>query len=268
MIQTEQKQTVYTMLKKCSAYFSDGTDAAFAEETPAFPDISYISDIRKVAVENASVANNSIENGVKNIVTIESIAAEVKNCTACPLCSTRKNAVPGIGPQNPLVLVVGEAPGEQEDLRGEPFVGAAGQLLDKMLLAISLSRTANCFIANTIKCRPPNNRDPLPQEENACAHFLENQIAILHPSAILAVGRIAAQKLLNTTDGINRLRGKFFDYSGIPFMATFHPSAVLRDTRPEQQTKKDVWRDLQIFRERLRQIAPDYETAFTGGSQK
>ncbi|GMO64556.1 MAG: uracil-DNA glycosylase [Treponemataceae bacterium] len=267
MIQNEQKQAVYTMLKKCSAYFSGGTVAAFSEETPTFPDISYISDIREVAIANDGT-KDSIEADVKNVVTIESIAAEVKNCTACQLCSTRKNAVPGIGPKNPLVLVVGEAPGEQEDLRGEPFVGESGQLLDKMLLAISLSRTANCFIANTIKCRPPNNRDPLPQEENACAHFLENQIAILHPSAILAVGRIAAQKLLNTTDGINRLRGNFFDYSGIPFMATFHPSAVLRDTRPEQQTKKDVWRDLQIFRERLRQIAPDYETAFADGSQK
>jgi len=157
-------------------------------------------------------------------------------------------------------MVIGEAPGADEDAKGEPFVGKAGQLLDKMLLSIGLSRFSNCFIANTIKCRPPQNRDPLPEEDAACSHFLQAQIDLLRPAAILAVGRVAAQHLLKTTDGINRLRGQFFDYQGIPLMPTFHPSALLRD----ESLKRPAWEDLKKFRGRLLELNPAYEAVSDG----
>ncbi len=148
------------------------------------------------------------------------------------------------------MLVIGEGPGADEDAKGEPFVGKAGQLLDKMLAAINLSRHTNCFIANIVKCRPPNNRDPMPDEADACRSFLDAQIGILKPKLILAVGRIAAQNLLNTTTGINKLRGQFFEYRGIPLLPTYHPSALLRN----EDLKRPAWEDLKKFRTRLEEI--------------
>jgi DNA polymerase len=152
-------------------------------------------------------------------------------------------------------MVIGEAPGRDEDAQGLPFVGKAGQLLDQMLEAISLSRKSNCFIANTIKCRPPENRDPTPEEQEACFPYLARQIKALKPAAILVVGRIAVQRLLGTTEGITRIHGRFFSYEGIPLLPTFHPSYLLRD--PTQ--KKPAWEDLKTFRNRLRELCPDYE---------
>ncbi len=153
------------------------------------------------------------------------------------------------------MLVIGEGPGADEDAQGKPFVGRAGKLLDKMLAAIHLSRDTNCFIGNIVKCRPPQNRDPLPEETAACGSFLEAQIQLLRPHLILAVGRIAAQYLLDTTDGIGRLRGRFFDYGGIPLMPTYHPSALLRN----EQLKRPAWEDLKTFRSRLLELAPGYD---------
>jgi DNA polymerase len=173
-------------------------------------------------------------------------------------------------------LVVGEGPGADEDAKGEPFVGKAGQLLDKMLASIGLSRETNCFIANVVKCRPPQNRDPLPEEIAACRHFLKRQIAILSPASILCVGRFAAQTLLNTTDGIGRLRGHFGIYTGrtdedlyaidapasplmaaalaIPHLPTDHPRALLRD----ESLKRPAWEDLKLLRSRLVELSGDY----------
>ena len=183
--------------------------------------------------------------------SLERIAADVRVCTACRLCETRKNAVPGEGAQSPQVMVIGEGPGADEDASGRPFVGRAGQLLDKMLASIGLSRESNCFIANVIKCRPPVNRDPRPEETAACAAFLDRQIQILKPRFVLVTGRIAGQTLLNTTAGIGRFRGRFINFQAggetIPLIATYHPSALLRN----EDLKRPAWEDLKLLRSAL-----------------
>ncbi|MCL2763141.1 MAG: uracil-DNA glycosylase [Treponema sp.] len=185
--------------------------------------------------------------------SLAQIAAEVRACTACKLAGNRKNAVPGEGAAKPLVMVIGEGPGSDEDASGRPFVGRAGQLLDKMLAAIGLFRESNCFIANVIKCRPPENRDPQPMETAACASFIGRQIDLLNPHFILCVGRVAGQTLLNTTDPIGRLRGRFIDFETgsrtIPFLATYHPSALLRN----EDLKRPAWEDLKLLRTALEQ---------------
>jgi DNA polymerase len=179
--------------------------------------------------------------------SLELVAAEVRSCTACPLASSRKNAVPGEGSSTPLVLVVGEGPGAEEDESGRPFVGPAGQLLDKMLAAIGLDRRTNCFIANIVKCRPPRNRDPEAVERQACLGFLRRQIEALNPRAILCVGRVAAQTLLGTEEGIGALRGVLREFEGRSLIATYHPSALLRD----ESLKRPAWEDLKKLRDFL-----------------
>jgi len=178
----------------------------------------------------------------------DKIAAGISNCKGCRLCETRKNTVPGEGAPDPLVMVIGEAPGADEDVSGRPFVGKAGQLLDKMLSSIGLSRESNCFIANIIKCRPPGNRDPQPDEIAACAGFLECQIQSLKPRFILCVGRIASQTLLHSAEPVGKLRGRFMDCNiagmTIPLIATYHPSALLRD----ESLKRPAWDDLKLLR--------------------
>jgi len=179
--------------------------------------------------------------------SIEQIAQEIRVCRNCQLWEKRTNAAPGEGVLQPLVLVIGEGPGEDEDRQGRPFVGRAGQLLDKMLDSIGLSRKTNCFIANVVKCRPPFNRDPYPEETAACAHYLQRQIALLKPKFILVVGRIAAQSLLQTTESIGKIRGKFTEISmggmKIPLIATYHPAALLRN----EEYKRPAWEDLKLL---------------------
>ena len=189
----------------------------------------------------------------ENFDTLEGIASAVKNCRACRLCEQRHNTVFGEGVTNPLVLVVGEGPGAEEDKTGRPFVGAAGQLLDKMLAAIQLSRTKNCFIANIVKCRPPNNRTPESDECTICRKYLNAQIKLLKPTMILAMGNTAMQSLLGQS-GITKLHGIFFNMNGIPVMPTFHPSALLRDVTK----KRDAWEDLKLFRRRLIAFVGNY----------
>jgi DNA polymerase len=179
--------------------------------------------------------------------SLEAIAGEVLACRACRLCEKRKQAVPGQGPESPLAMVVGEGPGADEDESGLPFVGPAGKLLDKMLSSIALSRETNCFIANVVKCRPPQNRDPSADEQAACLGYLRRQIALLRPKAILCVGRIASGALLGTAEGVGKLRGKWRDFEGMPLLVTYHPSALLRD----DAYKRPAWEDLKLFRERL-----------------
>ena len=186
--------------------------------------------------------------------SLEKIASEIKTCTLCGLCEKRTLAVPGEGSPAPLVLVVGEGPGADEDQSGRPFVGKAGQLLDKMLASVGLFREKNCFIANVVKCRPPNNRDPLPAETEACRPYFLRQIELLKPSVILSVGRIPTQTLLNTTEGITRLRGQVTEFMGIPFLPTFHPSALLRD----ESLKRPAWEDLKTLRTILAKTGPGY----------
>lgn len=183
----------------------------------------------------------------ESVSDMGALSEEVAACTRCGLSRGRTNTVPGTGVAHPRVMVIGEAPGAEEDHQGLPFVGPAGKYLDKWLEAIGLSRTENCFIANVVKCRPPGNRDPLPEESTACLPFLNRQIELLKPVAILTVGRIATQILLETTRGIGATRGRLCSYRGTPLIATYHPSGVLRN--PEY--RKAVWDDLKLMKNLL-----------------
>ena len=210
-------------------------------------------------------AAGSTAAGIAGDDSLARIAAEVRACRSCALCETRTNAVPGEGAERPLVMVVGEGPGADEDAGGRPFVGRAGQLLDKMLDSIGLSRTGNCFIANVVKCRPPNNRDPLPEETAACAPFLERQARLLRPRIILCAGRIAAQTLLKTGEGIGRLRGRLTEArlgdTAVPLVATYHPSALLRN----EELKRPAWEDLKTLRAALADPAAATDPAALAG---
>ncbi len=176
----------------------------------------------------------------------EALEARVKACTACDLHRTRTQVVFGVGNRNADWMIVGEAPGAEEDRRGEPFVGRAGQLLDAMLLAIGLRRE-EVYIANVLKCRPPNNRDPRPEEVEQCEPYLRRQVALVQPRLILAVGRIAAQNLLKTNAPLSRLRGRVHHYgeSETPLVVTYHPAYLLRSPLE----KRKAWEDLKLARE-------------------
>ncbi len=172
--------------------------------------------------------------------TLDEIAWKVLACRRCGLCEKRKKAVPGSGMMNPKVMIIGEAPGAEEDVQGEPFVGRAGKYLDSWMGAIKLFRGRDLFLANIVKCRPPGNRDPLPEEQQACLPYLKKQIRIIKPQTILCVGRIASQVITGKSEGIGRLRGGDYSYEGIPVVVTYHPSGVLRN--PEYRAP--VWDDL------------------------
>jgi DNA polymerase len=174
----------------------------------------------------------------------ERLRQEVRDCTRCPLHTSRTQGVFGVGPERCDWLVIGEAPGAEEDRRGEPFVGAAGQLLDAMLKAIGLDRRSNVYIANVLKSRPPGNRDPKPEEVAACLPFLERQIELLQPKIMLAVGRIAAQNLLRTDTPLGRLRGQVHRFGATPLVVTYHPAYLLRTP----SDKRKAWEDLKFAR--------------------
>lgn len=168
----------------------------------------------------------------------------VKKCSKCSLSQSRQNTVFGVGDQNARVMVIGEAPGEEEDRQGSPFVGRAGMLLNQMLLAAGLSREA-VYIANILKCRPPGNRNPDSEEVKACNGYLQQQIALIQPDVILAAGGIAAKNLLQSVEAVGRLRGKMHHYgkTKIPLLVTYHPSYLLR--KPSEKAKS--WQDLQLL---------------------
>jgi len=170
----------------------------------------------------------------------ESLQTNCMNCTRCGLCETRKNVVFGVGNREADILFVGEGPGEQEDLKGEPFVGPAGMLLDDMLSIIDLDRTKNCYIANIVKCRPPRNRDPLETEQDACIGYLQEQISLIQPKILVCLGRIAAQRLIDPECRITREHGKWVEKDGIWMTAIYHPSALLRDTAKRPETFADL----------------------------
>jgi DNA polymerase len=179
-----------------------------------------------------------------SMLDFAALEADVAQCTACALCRTRKRTVPGVGDRNANWLFVGEAPGAEEDARGEPFVGQAGKLLDNMLAALAMSRQDNVYIANVLKCRPPNNRTPEPGEAAACRPYLERQVALLKPQLIVALGRSAAVQLLNMDAPIASLRGKVHHYGDIPLIVTYHPAYLLRNL-PD---KAKAWEDLLLAR--------------------
>ena len=169
----------------------------------------------------------------------EALKQDCAACERCELCRTRHNLVFGVGDENARVMFIGEGPGEQEDLQGEPFVGPAGQLLDKMLKIIYLDRR-DVYIANIVKCRPPRNRDPLPAEQNACVDWLQRQIALVDPDIIVFLGRIAACYFLGADFRITRQHGQWFDLNGRKAMAIYHPSALLRDPDKRPETFVDL----------------------------
>jgi DNA polymerase len=190
--------------------------------------------------------------------TLELIAAEVRACTKCTLCETRTQAVPGVGTGQVGVVFVGEAPGAEEDRRGEPFVGRAGELLTKMIQAmdekqlipgVSLSRES-VFIMNVLKCRPPENRNPLPHEIEACSPYLRRQLALLKPKVIFCLGKFAAELLVGAKGTIGGMRGKVYRYGDSKLLVTYHPAACLRNPN----YKRPVWEDLQL-------LAREYQTA-------
>jgi DNA polymerase len=171
-------------------------------------------------------------------------AADVDACKACDLCRTRNRSVPGVGDQDATWLFVGEAPGAEEDAKGEPFVGQAGRLLDNMLAALSLARGRDVYIANVLKCRPPNNRTPEPLEVEACRPYLDRQVSLIRPEIIIALGRSAATTLLNVDASIASLRGRVHRYQGVPLVVTYHPAYLLRNLAD----KAKAWEDLLLAR--------------------
>lgn len=189
--------------------------------------------------DSADVVADETDVAAESTMDWEELRACVAECTRCSLAQSRTQTVFGIGNPTADWLIVGEAPGAEEDRRGEPFVGRAGKMLDEMLRAIGLQRDA-VFIANILKCRPPNNRDPKPDEAAACRAYLERQIELVQPRVILAVGKIAAQNLLQTDEPVGRMRGRQHELNGVPLVVTYHPAYLLRS--PSQ--KRNTWRDL------------------------
>ena len=179
----------------------------------------------------------------------EKLYSECSSCTSCELSKTRTNCVFGAGSKNADLLFVGEAPGENEDKSGTPFVGRAGKLLDEYLCAVGIDRES-VYIANILKCRPPKNRDPLPAEEDTCIGFLERQISLLKPKLIVCLGRISAKRLISKDFKISQEHGVWFDLNGTPITAVYHPALLLRDPRK----KADMMLDMQEIRKRLDEI--------------
>ena len=280
-MKADEKQLIFNLLKNASAHFNGYTKDVYKSEQN-FTDDEEIQCIKQenlekleqttiqTPIESQSQQQSAVQVQSQNEIleqnqiktpeaesfthtsktTLEEIASKIARCTRCTLARTRNNVVPGMGVENPDVLVIGEGPGYDEDKQGLPFVGKAGILLDKMLAAIGLDRKSNCYIANIVKCRPPQNRDPFPQEQDACFSFLEAQINILKPKMILCMGKISSNKMLNQAASIGTLRGQFFEYNNIPLMVTYHPSALLRN----EQLKRPAWDDLKMFKAKLDEI--------------
>ena len=180
----------------------------------------------------------------------EGLKSVCADCTRCGLCENRHNVVFGVGREDADIMFVGEGPGEQEDLKGEPFVGPAGKLLDDMLSIIDLDRADNCYIGNIVKCRPPRNRDPLETEQDACIGYLRNQVALVKPKIIVCLGRIAAKRLIDPDYRITRQHGQWVQCNGVWMTAIYHPSALLRDVTKRPET----FDDLLSIREKIREV--------------
>ena len=193
----------------------------------------------------------------------EELRENCLNCRRCGLCETRTNVVVGVGNPRSKVMFIGEGPGENEDLQGEPFVGRGGQLLDKMLAAVDLDRKTNVYIANIVKCRPPKNRDPLPEEQEACIGWLRNQVALIRPKIIVCLGRIAAMRIIKPDMKITREHGQFFEKNGTLMMATLHPAALLRN--PNQ--KPVAFEDFLKLREKIDELRLDVAKTYDNATE-
>ncbi len=187
------------------------------------------------------------------IQTMEALRESCMQCRKCGLAETRHNVVFGVGDPKAKVMFIGEGPGENEDLQGEPFVGRGGQLLDKMLAAVDLDRRTNVYIANIVKCRPPKNRDPQPEEQEACIGWLRSQVALIRPKIIVCLGRIAGQRIIKPDLRITREHGQFTERNGTLMMATLHPAALLRNPA----MKPDAFQDFLLLREKIDELRLD-----------
>lgn len=182
--------------------------------------------------------------------TWDELKTACEQCERCELCKTRHNVVVGVGSENAEVMFIGEGPGENEDLQGEPFVGRAGKLLDKMLTAVDLDRNKNIYIANIVKCRPPQNRDPKPDEQEQCIEWLRSQVRLIKPKIIVCLGRIAAAKIIKPDIKITKEHGQWIQKGDYLMMAMLHPAAILRDPR----RKPDAFNDFLILRDKINEI--------------
>jgi len=222
-----------------------------APEAPAAPASARASDAPEAAVVPVRRvdAPEDVEARAARIARLEwrDFAADVDACIACGLASTRKKSVPGVGDTHAEWLLVGEAPGSEEDAKGQPFVGQAGKLLDNMLAALGMKRGENVYIANVLKCRPPNNRTPEPREVDACRPYLDRQVDLIGPKLIVALGKSAATTLLGVDATIASLRGRVHQYQGVPLVVTYHPAYLLRNL-PD---KAKAWEDLLLARRTL-----------------
>ena len=224
-------------------FFSDvpKVDAAPEAAAPRMQVIAAAADPEEFTEpEKLPVSNQTAAARPEQFNTLDEIRSAVLQCGKCGLCRTRKNAVPGEGNPDARLMFIGEGPGADEDLQGRPFVGKAGQLLDKMIAAMQFTRE-EVFIANIVKCRPPDNRLPAPEEADICIHYLRRQIELVRPEVIVLLGATAVKYLLNVTTGISRMRGRWLSYENIPVMATFHPAFLLR----QESAKRETWNDLQ-----------------------
>ena len=207
----------------------------------------------RVPVASANVSKPVVLSGgsVSADVGLKKISSVINSCKKCSLYETRTKTVPGQGAMNPDIMFIGEAPGADEDLQGLAFVGRAGQLLTKMIEAMGYKRD-EIFIGNILKCRPPGNRPPMPDEMEKCLPYLKEQIVLIKPKVIIALGATAVKGLLNTTTGISKLRGSWLSFEGIDLMPTYHPAYLLRNP----PAKKEVWEDLKTVLERLGRTPP------------
>ena len=223
------KDTVHQYLQQQKALY--GNELYLSREPDSLPSTSPVID-KSISYKEIDDFNQSI-----------------CNCMECPLGKTRTNFVFGVGDPNAELMLVGEAPGKQEDLKGEPFVGRAGKLLDDILRAINRKRGDVVYIANVLKCRPPNNRDPLPSEVDKCETYLQKQIQLVKPKLIVALGRVAGKTLLKMDVPLKELRCKTHDYNGTPLRVTYHPAALLRNSN----FKPPTWDDFKWIRDYLSQ---------------
>jgi len=208
-------------------------------------EIRYLKQSRELYGNKIFLDTKPVNVPVSESETLESFHKSICECLKCDLGNTRTNFVFGVGNPNAKVVFVGEAPGEKEDLIGEPFVGRSGQLLDKILKAIDLTRQ-DIYICNIIKCRPPQNRDPLPIEIELCEPYLKTQLSLINPVLIVALGRIAACTILKTKEPLKNLRNKIFKYENIDLLVTYHPAALLRNPN----LKQFAWKDFQMIKDR------------------
>ncbi|MCH9757790.1 MAG: uracil-DNA glycosylase [Proteobacteria bacterium] len=226
-------------------------------ETPP-PPAAAVAEVPSKAVSKRNVVNQSpVQSPVADVsggirvakMNWQQLRGAVEECQQCPLCPTRIKTVFGVGDRQATVMIIGEGPGEEEDQRGEPFVGRAGKLLDMMLHAIQLDRKRNVYISNMVKCRPPGNRNPTREEIEQCLPYLQRQIALVEPHLLVALGKVAAAHLLNTETSIAQLRQKVHDYNNIPLVVTYHPAYLLRSP----QEKRKSWEDLKFIRRLLKE---------------